>query len=60
MEKAFCMGLALGMLGGALIIANSKKARKYLLDGQDKVKRKVDDIKATCEEKLNEENDNQE
>ena len=44
MEKSFCVGLALGMLGGALIVANSYKARKIIKDGQEQVKNKVSEM----------------
>ncbi len=37
MEKMFCMGLAIGFLGGALIAANSCKARNIVRKSQDEV-----------------------
>ncbi len=42
MEKMFCLGLALGMVGGALIVANNYKARSLVKKGQDEVMDKVD------------------
>ena len=42
MEKMFCLGLALGMVGGALIVANSYKARSLVKKGQQEVMDKVD------------------
>lgn len=49
MEKMFCMGLALGMVGGALIVANSHKARTLVKKGQDEM---VDKIENIMDEKL--------
>jgi len=49
MEKMFCMGLALGMVGGALIVANSHKARTLVKKGQDEM---VDKIENMMDEKL--------
>ena len=34
MEKDFCMGILAGMLGGAIVAANSIKVRKTIKDGQ--------------------------
>ncbi len=48
MEK-FIIGLALGMAGGALIVANSKKTRAFVRMSQDELKEKVD---AYIDEKL--------
>lgn len=42
MEKVFCLGLALGFLGGALIVANNYKARSLIKKGQQEVMDKVD------------------
>ena len=50
MEK-FVVGLALGMLGGALITANNCKMRALVRKGQDEVKGKIDDM---IDEKLKE------
>ncbi len=41
MDKNFVCGLILGMLGGALVVANSYKARKLVKDGQEEIKNKV-------------------
>ena len=41
MNDKFFMGLTLGMLGGAVIVANSIKARQIVKEGQEKVKQKV-------------------
>ncbi len=50
MEKMFCIGLVFGMLGGALVVANSYKARSLVKKGQSEFMQKMDDM---MEEKLN-------
>ncbi len=37
MEKDFCMGILAGMLGGAIVAANSFKVRKTIRDGQQQI-----------------------
>lgn len=37
MEKMFCLGVALGMVGGALIVANNYKARSLVKKSQREV-----------------------
>lgn len=37
MEKDFCMGILAGMLGGAIVAANSFKVRKAIKDGQQQI-----------------------
>ena len=44
MEKLFCLGLALGMVGGALIVANSYKARSLVKKSQAEIMQKVDEM----------------
>ncbi|HIZ64010.1 MAG TPA: hypothetical protein H9670_05520 [Firmicutes bacterium] len=44
MEKMFCLGLALGMVGGALIVANSYKARSLVKKSQAELLEKVDEM----------------
>lgn len=44
MGKDFAFGLALGMIGGALIIANSYQARKFVKDGQQQIKAKASEV----------------
>lgn len=47
--KYFCIGLALGMLGGALIVANSHKARQIIKDSQEQIKQKAKEMsKENC------------
>ena len=43
-SKMFMIGLALGMLGGALIVANSQKARTFICDSQEMVQKKAEEI----------------
>lgn len=45
MDEKFIIGLALGMVGGALIVANSVKARTLIKDGQDELAQKVKGLK---------------
>ncbi len=44
MEKMFCLGLALGALGGALLIANSYKARSVVKKSQAEFLEKMDEM----------------
>ena len=44
MEKMFWLGLALGMVGGALIVANSYKARSLVKKSQAELLQKVDEM----------------
>lgn len=44
MEKMFCLGLAFGMVGGALIVANSYKARSLVKKSQAELLQKVDEM----------------
>ncbi len=37
MEKDFCMGILVGLMGGAIAAANSFKVRKAVKDGQDQI-----------------------
>ncbi len=50
MEKTFIIGLMVGALGGALIVANSYKARSIVKKSQAEFMQKVDEM---MEEKLN-------
>ena len=43
MEK-FAIGLALGMIGGALLTANNCKMRMLVKKGQDEVREKLNDL----------------
>ncbi|MBQ9103705.1 MAG: hypothetical protein IJY57_01290 [Clostridia bacterium] len=44
MDDKFLSGIILGMLGGALIVTNSVKARQMVKDGQTQVKEKITEI----------------
>lgn len=44
MEKIFCLGLTLGLVGGALIVANSYKARSLVKKSQAELLQKVDEM----------------
>ena len=43
MDKNFAIGLALGIICGALVVSNSYKARKLVKDSQTQIKEKVID-----------------
>ncbi len=43
--KFFILGLSLGMLGGAVIVANSYKARKVIKDSQEQIRKKAEELK---------------
>ena len=49
MEKMFCLGVTLGMIGGALIVANSYKARTLVKKGQTEI---MDKVNQMMDEKL--------
>ncbi len=42
--KLFIFGLCAGMIGGALIVANSQKARTFICDSQEMVQKKAEEI----------------
>ena len=44
MEKGFVCGMIAGLLAGAVIVANSYKARKLVKDGQEQLKQKVSEM----------------
>ena len=44
MEKMVCLGLVLGAVGGALIVANSYKARSLVKKSQAELLEKVDEM----------------
>ncbi len=44
MEKIFCLGLMFGAIGGALLVANSYKARSLVKKSQEEVMKKMDDM----------------
>ena len=44
MEKAFMFGIVCGMAFGALLVANSRKARRIVTQGQAEVIDRVDEL----------------
>ena len=57
MEKLFCLGVALGMVGGALLVANSFKARSLVKKSQAELIQKMDEM---MDERLSAMGDNEE
>ena len=43
--KTFILGLSLGMLGGALIVAHSHKARQIVRDTEEQFRKKAEELK---------------
>ncbi len=50
-SKFFCIGLALGMLGGALLVANSNKVRNAVRNSQEQILQKAEELSKECCEK---------
>jgi hypothetical protein len=44
MEKMFCLGLVFGAVGGALVVANSYKARSLVKKSQSEFMEKVNEM----------------
>ena len=44
MDDKFLCGLCLGMIGGAVIVANSNKARKAVTETQEQIIQKIEDL----------------
>lgn len=44
MEKLFCLGLVMGAIGGALVVANSYKARSLVKKSQAELIDKMDEM----------------
>ena len=65
MEKMFCLGLTLGAVGGALLVANSYKMRSFVKKSQSEFVDKVNDMldeklgckEGNCPEKSDEKKD---
>ncbi|MBO5285267.1 MAG: hypothetical protein J6B16_00030 [Clostridia bacterium] len=51
MNDKFYFGLALGMLGGAIIVANSVKAKRAVVSGQQMVEDKIEEVKDALDRK---------
>ena len=48
MDDKFLCGVLLGMLGGAVLVANSSKARQMVKDGQSEIRRKAEELTKKC------------
>ena len=57
MEKLFCLGLLFGMVGGALIVANSYKARSLVKKSQSEIMEKVDEKMDECLKQIEKKDD---
>jgi hypothetical protein len=53
MEKSLCIGIAIGMVAGALLAVNSCKVRKMICDGQKQVAKTVEKISEKDEKEQN-------
>ncbi len=42
--KYFCVGLALGMIGGALLVANSNRVRNMVKESQEQILQKAEEL----------------
>ena len=51
MDKSFAIGLALGVICGALVVSNSYKARKLVKDSQTQIKEKVSNLTSSKDDK---------
>ncbi|MBR2385159.1 MAG: hypothetical protein IKA99_06100 [Clostridia bacterium] len=51
MDEKFLTGIVLGMLGGALIVTNSVKARQAVKNGQEQVKQKITEMSKQSQKK---------
>ena len=51
MNEKFCFGLIIGALGGMLVVANSVKARKAVVNGQEQVTKKIEDLSKEVKQK---------
>ncbi len=53
MDDKFLAGIVLGMLGGALIVTNSVKARQLVRDGQERVVKSMEELDKQSKQKQN-------
>lgn len=51
MDDKFLCGVILGMVGGAVLVTNSVKARKAVKDGQEQVIEKINELNKRNEKK---------
>lgn len=56
MDEKFLLGIALGMLGGSLVVANSVKARQMVKSGQQQAMKKVSGLTNQSKQKSKKEN----
>ncbi len=59
MEKDFCLGVLVGVLGGAIAAANSLKVRKTVKDGQEQIMSALSKMSKNGNEKSSEQNEEQ-
>ena len=45
MNEKFYLGMLIGALGGAMVVANSIKARKAIVNGQEQVMERIEEFK---------------
>ena len=50
MDDKFLCGVILGMVGGAVLVTNSVKARQMVKEGQSQVKAKVEEFSSKMKE----------
>lgn len=53
MEKDFCLGLLIGLVGGGVVCANSYKVRKAVKDGQEQIIKMLEEMDEKKEELKN-------
>ena len=53
MNEKFWCGMIIGVLGGALIVANSVKAKKAVTSGQEQVVKMVEEVTSKKPSKKN-------
>ncbi len=46
--KFFCIGLALGMIGGALLVTNSNMVRNAVKNSQEQIIKKAEELSKEC------------
>lgn len=47
--KMFMIGLMIGALGGAFLVANSQKAREAVKTSQEQIKEKAEELTKNCQ-----------
>lgn len=59
MEKDFCLGIAIGLFGGAIAAANSLKVRKTVKDGQEQIMNMLSKLNEQRKEESSETNNDE-